>query len=131
MDTAEYSITRRLAADPKQVYRAWTTPAGFSRWFGPQQPDQEQAWAGIVGAVGLTEPVTEGDKVQFTVDGKDVIGVVDVVLEPGFLGVRTDDALLRFVGGGGMMLTGHHVFAGVDQDEAQATWTAWLADAYK
>jgi uncharacterized protein YndB with AHSA1/START domain len=37
MDTAEYSITRRLAADPKQVYRAWTTPAGFSRWFGPRE----------------------------------------------------------------------------------------------
>jgi uncharacterized protein YndB with AHSA1/START domain len=35
--TAEYSITRRLAADPKRVYRAWTTPAGFSRWFGPKE----------------------------------------------------------------------------------------------
>lgn len=37
MHTAEYSITRRLAADPKRVYRAWTTPAGFSRWFGPRE----------------------------------------------------------------------------------------------
>ncbi|MEV4508940.1 SRPBCC domain-containing protein [Dactylosporangium sp. NPDC049525] len=34
---AEYSITRKLAADPKRVYRAWTTPAGFSRWFGPRE----------------------------------------------------------------------------------------------
>lgn len=37
MHTAEYSITRKLAADPKRVYRAWTTPAGFSRWFGPRE----------------------------------------------------------------------------------------------
>ncbi|MET7424190.1 SRPBCC domain-containing protein [Dactylosporangium sp. NPDC005555] len=37
MRTAEYSITRRLTADPKRVYRAWTTPAGFSRWFGPRE----------------------------------------------------------------------------------------------
>jgi uncharacterized protein YndB with AHSA1/START domain len=34
--TAEYSITRKLAADPKRVYRAWTTPAGLSGWFAPR-----------------------------------------------------------------------------------------------
>ncbi|MFC4045487.1 SRPBCC domain-containing protein [Dactylosporangium siamense] len=37
MHTAEYSITRKLAAEPQRVYRAWTTPAGFSRWFGPRE----------------------------------------------------------------------------------------------
>ncbi|MFF5227303.1 SRPBCC domain-containing protein [Dactylosporangium sp. NPDC000521] len=98
--------------------------------FGPQQSDQEQAWAALVGAVGLTGPVSEGDKVQLTVGGRDVVGVVDVVLEPGFLGVRTDDALLRFVGGGGMILTGHHVFADIDQAAAEGTWSEWLAAVY-
>lgn len=98
--------------------------------FGPPQSDQERAWSGILAAVGLTEPVSEGDKVQFTVDGQDVVGVVDVLHEPGFLGVRTDDALLRFVGGGGMMLTGHHIFADIDQAAAERTWTDWLAAVY-
>ncbi|MEV4138000.1 SRPBCC domain-containing protein [Dactylosporangium sp. NPDC049742] len=37
MNTVEYSITRRLPAEPKRVYTAWTTPAGFSRWFGPRE----------------------------------------------------------------------------------------------
>ena len=98
--------------------------------FGPQQSDQEQAWARILTAVGLTGPVSEGDKVQFTFEGQDVTGVVDVLSEPGFLGVRTDDALLRFVGGGGMIFTGHHVFADVDQEAAERSWSEWLAAAY-
>ncbi|MFF5227304.1 SRPBCC domain-containing protein [Dactylosporangium sp. NPDC000521] len=37
MSTVEYSITRRLPAEPKRVYTAWTTPAGFSQWFGPRE----------------------------------------------------------------------------------------------
>ncbi len=98
--------------------------------FGPAQSDQEKAWAGIVAAAGLTAPVSEGDKARLTVEGQDVVGVVDVVSEPGFLGVRTDDALLRFVGGGGMILTGHHVFADIDQSDAERTWTEWLATVY-
>ena len=47
--------------------------------FGPQQSDQERAWAGIVAAVGLTGSVIEGDKVRFTLDGQEVTGVVDIV----------------------------------------------------
>ena len=56
-------------------------------------------------------------------------GVVDTMLEPTFLGVRTDDALLRFVGGGGVILTGHHLFGDVDPAEAEKTWSEWLAAA--
>ncbi|MER5645948.1 SRPBCC domain-containing protein [Streptosporangium sp. NPDC002524] len=98
--------------------------------FGPQQPDQDRVWAGLTRAVGLSEQVREGDKVHFTVAGQTVDGVVDTVLAPGFLGVRTDDALLRFVGGGGVIMTGHHVFADVDRADAERTWGEWLASVY-
>jgi uncharacterized protein YndB with AHSA1/START domain len=95
--------------------------------FGPQLGDQDQAWAAVVRAVGLPGTVSEGDKVRFTVAGQDIVGVVDTVLAPSFLGVRTDDALLRFVGGGGMILTGHHIFADIDQTAAEQIWGEWLA----
>jgi uncharacterized protein YndB with AHSA1/START domain len=96
---------------------------------GPRQADQAQAWAAITRAVGLSGQVNEGDKVHFTVGDQEIDGVVDTVLEPSFLGVRTDDALLRFVGGGGDILTGHHVFAEIDQASAEQTWGEWLAAA--
>jgi uncharacterized protein YndB with AHSA1/START domain len=95
--------------------------------FGPQQADQDQVWAALTRATGLPKDVTEGDPVRFTVGGQEIDGVVDTVLEPSFLGVRTEDALLRFVGRGGVVLTGHHLFADVDPAEAEATWAAWLA----
>lgn len=98
--------------------------------FGPQQPDQDTVWAGLTRAVGLPEQVREGDKAHFTVAGQTIDGVVDTVLALTFLGVRTDDALLRFVGGNGMILTGHHIFAPIDQTEAEQTWGAWLASVY-
>jgi hypothetical protein len=95
--------------------------------FGPQQADQDQVWAALTRATGLAKDVSEGDRVRFTVDGQPVEGVVDTVLEPSFLGIRTDDALLRFVGRGGMVLTGHHLFGDVDRDGATRSWGAWLA----
>ena len=68
--------------------------------------------------------------VRFTFDGRSVDGVVDTVLEPSFLGVRTDDALLRFVGGGGVIMTGHHLFSEIDQATAERAWTGWLEAAF-
>jgi uncharacterized protein YndB with AHSA1/START domain len=97
--------------------------------FGPQQPDQDTVWAGVAQALGLSKDVQEGDPVRLAFGGREITGVVDVALEPSFLGVRTDDALLRFVGRGGFILTGHHIFAEVDREEEEAAWTAWLAEA--
>jgi uncharacterized protein YndB with AHSA1/START domain len=99
--------------------------------FGPQQSNEDEVWAAVTRAVGLPTDVREGDKVHFTVGGRDIDGIVDTVLAPGFLGVRTEDALLRIVGGGGAILTGHHIFADVDQAEAERTWGAWLAAVFE
>jgi uncharacterized protein YndB with AHSA1/START domain len=97
--------------------------------FGPQQPDADAVWAAITTALGLSKDVSEGDAVHFTIDGRGVDGVVDTVLEPSFLGVRTDDALLRFVGRNGVILTGHHLFGPVDQATAEQAWSHWLVEA--
>lgn len=33
--TAALTLTRKFAAAPDRVYRAWTDPAQFARWIGP------------------------------------------------------------------------------------------------
>jgi hypothetical protein len=67
--------------------------------------------------------------VRFTPDGlPPVEGVIDFV-NPDAVGIRTNDALYRFVRGfqGGMVI-GHHVFsAGVDREQAERAWRAWLS----
>ena len=97
--------------------------------FGPQQSDQDRVWSAITAALGVSTDVKEGDAVHLTLGARHIDGVVDTMLEPTFLGVRTDDALLRFVGGGGVILTNHHVFGEVDPAEAEKTWNDWLAAA--
>ena len=68
---------------------------------GPQAAGEEQVWEALKKGLGLSGAVREGDRARFTVAGsKPVEGVVDSVLVPTFLGVRTSDGLYRFVGGG-------------------------------
>jgi uncharacterized protein YndB with AHSA1/START domain len=107
------------------------TATPVSAW-GPQQADGEQVWEGLKRGLGLTGKVTEGDPARFTLEGSTPVdGVVDAVLYPDFLGVRTGDALYRFVGRDGMVGVGHHLFADdADQDQAERAWQAWLAKLF-
>jgi hypothetical protein len=108
------------------TYFPGRTATPVSAW-GPQQPTQDEVWEGFKLGLGLSGTVSEGDTVRFTLDGSTPVhGVVDSVLVPSFLGVRTDDGLYRFVGGGGMGGVGHHIFAPVDQAEAERAWQSWL-----
>jgi uncharacterized protein YndB with AHSA1/START domain len=94
---------------------------------GPQQADEDRVWEGLKRGLGLTGTVGEGDQARFSLDGStQVQGVVDSVQYPSFLGVRTGDALYRFVGRGGSVAVGHHLFAEVDPKEAEQAWQAWL-----
>jgi len=93
---------------------------------GPRQADQDHVWEALKRGLGLTGTVTEGDQVRFTLGATEHQGVVDSVLDPSFLGVRTGDGLYRFVGRGGVVGVGHHVFADVDQQETERAWQDWL-----
>lgn len=100
-------------------------PATFVYATGPALPEGQDAWAKLLGALGLTEPLTNGDRVRMTPEGFDPIdGVVDYAV-PGYrelLGVRGPDALYRFQGEGGRIVVAHHAFAGDDT----AAWRDWL-----
>ncbi len=96
--------------------------------FGPNMPDQERMWAALRPALGLAGPVKLDDQVRLTPEGLEVIdGVVDWV-SPNMLGVRTDDALYRFIHGfEGTVMVGHHIYLpGLDQKEQEEAWSSWM-----
>jgi uncharacterized protein YndB with AHSA1/START domain len=103
------------------------TPIGA---FGPKV-DRDEAWTVLKRETGLGEPVTEGTQVHFTPAGLPPIdGVVDYVT-PDFLGVRTPDAIYRFIHGfDGTMVLGHHIFAPVDREQTEHAWQSWLTTAF-
>jgi uncharacterized protein YndB with AHSA1/START domain len=95
---------------------------------GPNVPDRDHAFAAMRAGLGLSDDVAEGDRVRLTPDGfAPIEGVVDCV-SPSFLGVRSSDALYRFIYGfDGSVMIGHHLFAaGVDQRQVEKDWAAWL-----
>ena len=104
--------------------------------FAGQVPDKEQAWQTIRAGLGLSGPVTVGEKVRLTPTGlRPLDGVVDFVNED-FLNVRTDDAVYMFIHGfQGAVVIGHHIFGEVGQPapdvkELQEAWQGWLGGLF-
>lgn len=96
--------------------------------FGPPVTDWEHAWAALNGALGLTGTVAEGDQVLFAPDGLAPIEGVVYFVNPDTLGLRTSDALYRFLREfRGPMVAAHHIFSDdVDQQETERAWQSWL-----
>ncbi|MDF5757574.1 SRPBCC domain-containing protein [Spongiactinospora sp. TRM90649] len=95
----------------------------------PSAPDADTVFDRVPGALGLTGRPALGDRARLAPEGLPPIdGVVDFT-NADTLGVRTDDALYRFVRGFRRpMVVTHHVFAkGVDRRETEQAWQAWLA----
>jgi uncharacterized protein YndB with AHSA1/START domain len=103
----------------------------LSAW-APPQPDEDTAWTGLLRGLGIEGEAEVGAPVRFQLPGEDeVTGVVDSFLPPGFLLVRADSGLYKFIGGGGMIGVGHHVFAPVpDTKAAESAWQSWLTNLY-
>ncbi|PZG02439.1 SRPBCC family protein [Micromonospora deserti] len=100
--------------------------------FRPGVGGPDRAWAAVTDAFGISGPVTEGAPVRLTVDGLPPIeGVVDLAGLPTYVGVRTSDALYRFLHSGiergDTLVLGHHIFA-PDSDPARTeqAWQHWL-----
>jgi hypothetical protein len=76
----------------------------------------------------MDDDAADGDQVRLSPEGLEPVeGVVDYV-SPSFLGVRSNDALYRFIYGfGGSVMVGHHLFTdGVDAEAARLAWQRWL-----
>jgi uncharacterized protein YndB with AHSA1/START domain len=94
--------------------------------FGPQI-DRDRAFSAFTHELGLTSSPAVGDPVDANLEAIGRIeGVVDY-LSRDFLGVRTADAIYRFIHGHqGMIVLGHHVFAEVDREATDRAWQAWV-----
>ena len=101
--------------------------------FGPGPMDKDAAWATYATALGLRGASTVGDRVVLSPAGLPRIeGVVDY-RSPSFLGVRSDDAMYRFmhIDGNGTVGLGHHLFAeGLDQPTIEGAWASWLSGVF-
>jgi hypothetical protein len=97
--------------------------------FGPPVTDWPRAWAVLHRALGLRGTVAPGAPVRCTPEGLAPIEGVVYFVNPHTLGVRTADALYRFLRGlHGAMVVGHHLFsADVDREQTERAWQAWLS----
>jgi len=95
----------------------------------PMTSDARAVFDRVPAALGLAADPAVGDRVRAAPDDLPVIdGVVDFV-NPDAIGIRTRDALYRFIAGfRGPMIVTHHLFAeDVDRTGTEQAWRAWLA----
>lgn len=84
-------------------------------------------------ALGVTDTTKQGDTVKCDVPGVDTVEAVVDYLTPAFIGLRTDDALLRFYGRdafGWPVGLAHHLFGETDAEKANKAWENWLTALY-
>jgi uncharacterized protein YndB with AHSA1/START domain len=96
------------------------------------QADRERALATIARELGLSASVAEGDRVAAAPKELDPIeGVVDFVSRS-IVGVRTDDALYRFLHSPqGVIYIGHHLYRDdIDITATRQAWQGWLERAF-
>ena len=95
--------------------------------FHPATGGRDEAVARFDAALGLSGRPGGDEAVRFEVDGIGEIGGLVDFVSPSFVGVRTDDALLRFgYSPQGVVFVSHHLYGGADAAVASAAWQAWL-----
>ena len=100
--------------------------------FHPGPGDKEEGWARFREGLGLDGEVSVGHRVTLTPEGLGPIeGEVDV-RTGSFLGVRSPDAMLRFmhIDWNRMVGLGHHLFAEDLPADIEERWAAWLSDVF-
>jgi uncharacterized protein YndB with AHSA1/START domain len=99
---------------------------------GPDVADREHAMDVFARELGLDDHPNFGEPVSTELEGIGRIeGAVDFI-SPSFIGVRTIDAILRFIWAfDGRVMVGHHLFEeDVDRAEAERAWGDWLRRAF-
>ncbi len=132
---AEYdAMTKGGALYVRTLIAYLTYFRGRTAWpisaYGPPVADWERARQVLTAALGLTVGVAEGDPVHCTPAAglPPIDGVVDYV-SADHLGVRTADALYRFLRGfyGSGVVVAHHMFsARPDRAAVAHAWQDWL-----
>lgn len=109
-------------------------PVTFATLNGPEASKAAGALTAVVRALGIEENVVEGSTVEVRgPEGR----LFDAVLDyrnPYFVGLRTDDALIRFFGrnhwGAPVGISVHDFAPGADATANEAAWQGWLDEAF-
>jgi uncharacterized protein YndB with AHSA1/START domain len=84
--------------------------------------DRDAVMAAVRARLGLPDGAAEGDRVQTAPDGLEALdGVIDVAA-PHVLGLRTDDAIVRFFHAMGTLVVEENRYGGA----APRDWQGWL-----
>ena len=96
--------------------------------FGPPGTSWSRDRSLLCRELGLAEPPEPGDPVRFTGEAGSAEGAV-YFASAHAIGVRTPDALYRFMRGFAKpVIAAHHLFAaGAEPDQARQAWEAWLS----
>jgi hypothetical protein len=99
--------------------------------FGPPVADWPSTWRRLTETFGLAGAPAVGDRVAFEPDGLPPVDGEVFVANSQTIGVRTDDAIYRFIEGfHGPLIACHSVFTPgfteTDRDAAEQAWQSWL-----
>ena len=90
--------------------------------FGPMITDWPRTRAKLLAAIGR-----DGDRVRFTPEGLPPVDGVVYFENPDTIGIRTEDAIYRFLRGfRGPLMAGHHIFSDISPESTEQAWRAWL-----
>jgi uncharacterized protein YndB with AHSA1/START domain len=100
--------------------------------FGPMIQDWNQAWLKLGRELGLAGRPETGDRVRLTTGSLSTVDGEVYLANTQTVGIRTSDALIRFVQGfQGAMVAMHHLFSDVDSAEQDRLWTDWLTRVFR
>jgi hypothetical protein len=100
--------------------------------FGPMIQDWNQAWLNLGRELGLAGRPETGDRVRLTTGSLSTVDGEVYLANAQTVGVKTSDALIRFVQGfQGSMVAMHHLFGDVDSSEQDRLWTDWLTRVFR
>lgn len=100
--------------------------------FGPpESSDWGHARALLDRALGLAGRATQGDTVRLTPAGLEPVEGVVYFASPDTVGVRSGDALHRFLRGfRGPLVVCHSLFSSVDRQRTERAWRSWLTGLF-
>jgi len=97
--------------------------------FGPPGMDWAPELTSLCRGLGLTGSARRGDRVRIAVGGAEHAEGIVYFANAYTIGIRTPDALYRFLRGFGKpVIAAHHLFSpDADPEQARQAWASWLA----
>ncbi|MEU7055532.1 SRPBCC domain-containing protein [Streptomyces sp. NPDC046197] len=109
-------------------------PVAFATLNGPEASVAADAFTAVARALGLPRDAAQGAAVRAQGPGGRVLDAVLDYRDPYFIGLRTDDALVRFFGrnhwGAPVGISVHDFASGADAKANELAWQEWLDGVY-